>query len=35
MAGLISHRFPLEKAAQAFALHAGYVPKVVKIIIDI
>jgi L-iditol 2-dehydrogenase len=32
---LISHRFPLEKAADAFALNAAYVPKVVKVIIDI
>ncbi|MGD0387798.1 MAG: alcohol dehydrogenase catalytic domain-containing protein [Tepidisphaeraceae bacterium] len=35
MASLISHRFPLEKAAEAFALNARYAPKVVKIIIDI
>ena len=35
LASLISHRFPLERAAEAFALNVKYAPKVVKIIIDI
>jgi hypothetical protein len=34
LASLISHGFPLEKAAEAFALNAGYASKVVKIIIE-
>jgi L-iditol 2-dehydrogenase len=32
--GLISHRFPLSRAAQAFALNAAYRDNVVKVIID-
>ncbi len=32
---LISHRFPLERAPEAFALNASYQDRVVKIIIDI
>ena len=33
--GLISHRFALEKAAEAFAMNARYEPGVVKVIIDV
>ncbi len=32
--GLISHRFPLERAAEAFALNASYKNNVVKVIIE-
>ena len=32
---LISHRFPLERSAEAFALNTRYDPGVVKIIIDL
>lgn len=32
---LISHRFPLEQTAQAFAMNARYDPGVVKIVIDL
>ncbi|HVT87401.1 MAG TPA: alcohol dehydrogenase catalytic domain-containing protein [Tepidisphaeraceae bacterium] len=32
---LISHRFPLEKSAEAFAMNMKYEPGVVKIIIDL
>jgi len=33
--GLVSHRFPLERAAEAFALNAAYRDGVVKTIIDV
>lgn len=33
--GIISHRFPLEKAPEAFAMNSGYQDKVVKIVIDV
>jgi L-iditol 2-dehydrogenase len=33
--GLISHRFPLEKSADAFELNLRYEPPVVKVIIDV
>jgi len=33
-AGLVSHRFPLRRAGEAFALNAAYQDNVVKIIID-
>lgn len=33
--GMISHRFPLAQAAEAFAMNAGYTDEVVKVIIDI
>jgi L-iditol 2-dehydrogenase len=33
--GLISHRFPLAHAPQAFALNAAYLDNVVKVIIDV
>jgi L-iditol 2-dehydrogenase len=32
--GLITHRFPLAQAAEAFALNAAYRENVVKVIID-
>ena len=32
--GLISHRFPLERAAEAFALNAEYKDNVVKVIVE-
>ena len=32
--GLISHRFPLQRAAEAFALNAAYQDHVVKVIIE-
>ena len=32
---LISHRFPLERAPEAFALNAAYQDRVVKIVIDV
>jgi L-iditol 2-dehydrogenase len=32
---LISHRFPLEKAPEAFALNDAYQDHVVKVIIDL
>jgi L-iditol 2-dehydrogenase len=32
---LITHRFPLERAAEAFALNARYEPGVVKLVIDV
>jgi L-iditol 2-dehydrogenase len=32
--GMISHRFPLEQAPQAFAMNAAYQDKVVKVIIE-
>jgi L-iditol 2-dehydrogenase len=31
---LITHRFPLEKAAEAFALNAEYKDNVVKVIVE-
>ena len=31
---LISHRFPLKRAAEAFALNAGYGDNVVKVMIE-
>ncbi len=33
--GLISHRMPLERAPEAFALNVAYREQVVKIMIDI
>ena len=33
--GLISHRFPLDRAPEAFALNAAYADGVVKVIIDV
>ena len=33
--GLVSHRFPLTRAADAFALNAAYGDKVVKVVIDV
>jgi threonine dehydrogenase-like Zn-dependent dehydrogenase len=30
---LVSHRFPLKRAAEAFRLNAAYADKVVKVII--
>jgi L-iditol 2-dehydrogenase len=35
LSGLVSHRFPLARAAEAFALNAAYGDKVVKTVIDI
>jgi L-iditol 2-dehydrogenase len=35
LAPLVSHRFPLEKAAEAFALNARYAEGVVKVIVDV
>jgi L-iditol 2-dehydrogenase len=35
LASLISHRFPLERAAEAFALNVGYQMGAVKVIIDV
>jgi L-iditol 2-dehydrogenase len=35
LASLISHRFPLEKTPEAFALNLRYEPPVVKVIIDL
>jgi len=35
LSGLVSHRFPLARAAEAFALNAAYRDNVVKTIIDI
>lgn len=35
LAGLISHRFPLEQTPAAFALNAAYQDRVVKVMIDI
>ena len=32
--GLVSHRFPLSRAAEAFALNAAYRDKVVKVIVE-
>jgi L-iditol 2-dehydrogenase len=32
---LVTHRFPLERAAEAFALNARYEPGVVKVMIDV
>lgn len=32
--GLVSHRFPLERAPEAFALNSGYQDKVLKVVID-
>jgi L-iditol 2-dehydrogenase len=32
--GLVSHRFPLRRASEAFALNAAYQDNVVKIIIE-
>jgi L-iditol 2-dehydrogenase len=32
--GLVSHRFPLKRAAEAFALNAGYRNNVVKVVIE-
>ena len=34
LAGLVSHRFPLAKAAEAFTLNAAYKDNVSKIIIE-
>jgi L-iditol 2-dehydrogenase len=35
LSGLVSHRFPLARAAEAFALNAAYRGQVVKTIIDV
>ncbi|MFN8453773.1 MAG: alcohol dehydrogenase catalytic domain-containing protein [Anaerolineae bacterium] len=35
LAGLISHRFPLEQTPAAFALNAAYQDRVVKVMIDV
>jgi L-iditol 2-dehydrogenase len=35
LAPLVSHRFPLERVAEAFALNADYRPDVVKVIVDV
>ena len=35
LSGMISHRFPLERAPEAFALNSNYQDNVVKVIIDI
>jgi len=32
--GLVSHRFPLERAPEAFALNSGYRDKVLKVVIE-
>jgi L-iditol 2-dehydrogenase len=32
--GLVSHRFPLSRAGEAFALNAAYRDRVVKVIIE-
>jgi len=34
LASLVTHRFPLARAAEAFALNAGYRDEVVKVVID-
>ena len=34
LTGLVSHRFPLQRAAEAFALNAVYAEKVVKVIVE-
>jgi L-iditol 2-dehydrogenase len=34
LAGLVSHRFPLARAAEAFALNAAYASGVLKVMID-
>lgn len=33
--GIVSHRFPLEKAPEAFAMNSAYQDKVVKVMIDV
>ena len=33
--GLISHRFPLERAPEAFAMNLAYPPGVQKVVIDV
>ncbi len=35
LAGMVTHRFPLQRAGEAFALNAGYRDNVVKAIIDL
>jgi threonine dehydrogenase-like Zn-dependent dehydrogenase len=34
LAGIISHRFPLEQAPEAFALNVAYADQVVKVAIE-
>jgi L-iditol 2-dehydrogenase len=34
LAGLVSHRFPLKKSAEAFRLNAAYEDQVVKVMIE-
>jgi L-iditol 2-dehydrogenase len=34
LAALVSHRFPLARAADAFRMNAAYEPGVVKVVID-
>ena len=34
LSGLVSHRFPLEQAAAAFALNLAYADQVVKVAIE-
>jgi threonine dehydrogenase-like Zn-dependent dehydrogenase len=33
--GVVSHRFPLEKAPEAFAMNAAYQDRVIKVMIEI
>jgi L-iditol 2-dehydrogenase len=35
LAGLVTHRFPLQQAPQAFALNANYEDGVVKVMVEI